>query len=437
MAARTPTDLECRDQWSRWLRSLAGAVALSIGLWHSPILAQDSAAPDYFAGAEEAVPLTDADAASPPPSPAEVLRWKTPQPIVNPYVDRSVVKASITLSAPERNDEESPAPAAQRTARPTTSAGWNKSRISGHQGAARQVRLAAHDPFSDPFADRVAQNEEPTLNQPMQPSAAEGAPARSPATDSLPAPMPMPPTPEGDDARTYRPAMCEAWEANCQEFKDWLRADRITAISLNIAPLYSISPVEGEDRNEYRKRDLQVAPSRTWRSKTGELLATGRLDNVEYGRVVIVDDSGKEIARPPIKELGKDEICFVTFHWQVPYHCYADPELVPRNWVASTFTYQASGLCHKPLYFEEVQLERYGHTAGPIKQPILSTAHFFANIAVLPYKMGINPPMECQYALGYYRPGSCAPWHIPPIPFSVRGALTEAGVWIGGIYVIP
>jgi hypothetical protein len=110
---------------------------------------------------------------------------------------------------------------------------------------------------------------------------------------------------------------------------------------------------------------------------------------------------------------------------------------VPRNWVASTFTYQASGLCHKPLYFEEVQLERYGHTAGPIKQPLLSGAHFFLNIAVLPYKMGINPPCECQYALGYYRPGSCAPWHIPPVPISVRGALAEAGAWVGGIYIIP
>jgi hypothetical protein len=105
--------------------------------------------------------------------------------------------------------------------------------------------------------------------------------------------------------------------------------------------------------------------------------------------------------------------------------------------VASTFTYQASGLCHKPLYFEEVQLERYGHTAGPIKQPLLSGAHFFLNIAVLPYKMGINPPCECQYALGYYRPGSCAPWHIPPVPISVRGALAEAGAWVGGIYIIP
>ena len=98
---------------------------------------------------------------------------------------------------------------------------------------------------------------------------------------------------------------------------------------------------------------------------------------------------------------------------------------------------KATGVCHKPLYFEEVQLERYGHTAGPIKQPIISGAHFFLNIAVLPYKMAINPPRECQYPLGYYRPGDCAPWHIPPIPLSLRGAAAETGAWVGGIFIIP
>ena len=100
-------------------------------------------------------------------------------------------------------------------------------------------------------------------------------------------------------------------------------------------------------------------------------------------------------------------------------------------------TWKASGLCHKPLYFEEVNLERYGQTAGPFAQPVLSTAHFFVNIAVLPYKMGIHPPTECQYALGYYRPGNCAPWIIPPVPISLRGALFQAGAVGAGIALIP
>jgi hypothetical protein len=74
---------------------------------------------------------------------------------------------------------------------------------------------------------------------------------------------------------------------------------------------------------------------------------------------------------------------------------------------------------------------------GPFLDPLHSGAHFFLNVAVLPYKMGINPPLECQYALGYYRPGSCAPWLVPPIPLSFRGGLMEAGAVVGLVYLIP
>ena len=78
-----------------------------------------------------------------------------------------------------------------------------------------------------------------------------------------------------------------------------------------------------------------------------------------------------------------------------------------------------------------------GSTCPEVLQPVASFAHFFGNIAILPYKMGINPPHECQYALGYYRPGSCAPWMLPPVPLSVRGGLAEAGAIIGGAALLP
>ena len=87
--------------------------------------------------------------------------------------------------------------------------------------------------------------------------------------------------------------------------------------------------------------------------------------------------------------------------------------------------------------FDEVQLERYGHSAGPIKQPILSGVHFFGNIFFLPYKMGLNPPTECQYALGYYRPGSCAPWLLPAVPLSARGARWQLAAVIGALAIFP
>ena len=63
----------------------------------------------------------------------------------------------------------------------------------------------------------------------------------------------------------------------------------------------------------------------------------------------------------------------------------------PRCWPQITYTWKGSALCHKPLYFEEEQLERYGHTFG-IAQPVVSGAHFFGTLPVLPYKMGIEMP---------------------------------------------
>ena len=70
-------------------------------------------------------------------------------------------------------------------------------------------------------------------------------------------------------------------------------------------------------------------------------------------------------------------------------------------------------------------------------QPIASGVHFFGTLPILPYKMGLQTPNECVYALGYYRPGSCAPYMIDPLPFTWRAALFEAGAWVGGAAVVP
>ncbi|NIP84951.1 MAG: hypothetical protein GTO03_05095 [Planctomycetales bacterium] len=97
----------------------------------------------------------------------------------------------------------------------------------------------------------------------------------------------------------------------------------------------------------------------------------------------------------------------------------------------------ASGLCHKPLYFEERGLERYGHSTGPYTQPLLSAAHFFGTLPILPYKLGLRTPNECVYTLGHYRPGNCAPYMVPAIPFTLRAGLYQAGATVGAAYLLP
>jgi hypothetical protein len=123
---------------------------------------------------------------------------------------------------------------------------------------------------------------------------------------------------------------------------------------------------------------------------------------------------------------------------ELPHDCpLGNATFQPRVFAPLTYAWTASGLCHKPLYFEDVQLERYGHMAGPWVQPFASAAHFFLTVPILPYKMGLETPNECLYTLGYYRPGNCAPYLFDPLPLSVRGALFEAGAWVGGVFAFP
>jgi hypothetical protein len=110
---------------------------------------------------------------------------------------------------------------------------------------------------------------------------------------------------------------------------------------------------------------------------------------------------------------------------------------IPRDWGCTTYTWKASGACHKPLYFEEPELERYGHNFGCCLQPVVSGAHFLANIALLPYNMGLETPCECVYPVGYYRPGDCAPRMCPAVPLSLRAGLFEAGGVTGACFIVP
>jgi len=120
-----------------------------------------------------------------------------------------------------------------------------------------------------------------------------------------------------------------------------------------------------------------------------------------------------------------------------PCECRLEGETFkPRRFTTTMMTWKAAGNCHKPLYFEDWNLERYGHSHGPL-DPIFSAAHFFVTLPILPYKMGVELPWECIYPLGYYRPGNCAPWTVPAPPISCRGFAMEAATVTGLVFLLP
>ncbi len=278
---------------------------------------------------------------------------------------------------------------------------------------------------------------EGTRSKPL-PSTGTPPPLATPAP-LLDAPAPVPQGQRGDPEyrRIYNDRDCRHEDEKCQAARLALRQNPIQNISLDITASFKPDAETAEEERDAAENQLRRMPARVWHDRQGRVLADGRVIDVRNRRIVVQQEDGST-QTIPLGQLGEDETCFLAAWWQVPTECaLGDEQYTPRLWQPVTFTWKASALCHKPLYFEERQLERYGHTTGPFTEPVLSGAHFFLNVAVLPYKMGMNPPNECQYPLGYYRPGSCAPRLLPPIPISPRGALFQAGAVTGLVFLLP
>ena len=182
---------------------------------------------------------------------------------------------------------------------------------------------------------------------------------------------------------------------------------------------------------------LTQNPLQDWVDRKGQVVARGWFVDYINDSVIIRTESGEDIS-VRYNDLSPGSVKTVNSIWDLPSECPV-PAVgsTQRDWVAQTYTWKASALCHKPLYFEDIQLERYGHSAGPLVQPFRSGAHFFLNIAALPYNVGVYPPTECRYALGYYRPGNCAPFRGYALPLSKRGALTATGFYIAAPVILP
>jgi len=240
------------------------------------------------------------------------------------------------------------------------------------------------------------------------------------------------------DAAPSPPRRLDRSVVDCDSVRLLAKESDITKIRIDSSPSF-VEGYKNKDRSAANTKEgfIASAPIRPWLSYEGQVVAEGKLVDLKLGSVILERADGTRTAYLLHKLSDADQV-YVSEKWGLPVTCSIDDRSFPsRDFVDTTVTWKASGACHKPLYFEDVQLERYGHEWGPVVQPVLSTAHFFGDVVVLPYKMGIHPLNECQYALGYYRPGSCAPWTIGPVPISLRGALLQAKVITGAALILP
>jgi hypothetical protein len=112
-------------------------------------------------------------------------------------------------------------------------------------------------------------------------------------------------------------------------------------------------------------------------------------------------------------------------------------EYQPRMFPDTAVAWEPTNFYHYPLYFEDAALERYGHTYPFVVQPFVSVAKFSGQLLALPYQMTLDPINKPMYALGWYRPGECAPKLKYQIPWNAQAAAVQAGVTTGMIFLIP
>ncbi|GIW98710.1 MAG: hypothetical protein KatS3mg111_2043 [Pirellulaceae bacterium] len=104
---------------------------------------------------------------------------------------------------------------------------------------------------------------------------------------------------------------------------------------------------------------------------------------------------------------------------------YALPDVHSRGAPYFEVRWQPSNICHFPLYYEDVMLERHGHVRWGCCQPLVSGVRFFGTIPMTPYLATIHPPKQGAYVLGHFRPGTAAPALRQRPPWNRRAAIVE------------
>jgi hypothetical protein len=107
----------------------------------------------------------------------------------------------------------------------------------------------------------------------------------------------------------------------------------------------------------------------------------------------------------------------------------------PRPFAEICYCWEASNTFHYPIYFEDVSLERYGHSRHFLIQPFFSASYAAVQFVGLPYQMTIDQVRKKRYTLGWYRPGTYVPHRYHQVPWNTQAALTELGVVTGAYFL--
>lgn len=213
------------------------------------------------------------------------------------------------------------------------------------------------------------------------------------------------------------------------------------ASNLILSPLKSVEPMIKQipilaDPEAFRVKDGST--NRKWFTLQDDQASPSDVvqDTVlNQGQDNAVDDEEfRLLKRLPVSDLNQG-IADNSMQKAVNYPDVPNPNLsfvasadiaptMAENYIPSTKTWYSPNMVHRPLYFEEPNLERYGNGIGRF-QPVKSGVHFFGSMLFLPYKLGTTDPRTCDYSMGHYRPGDCVPAYRHEINLNAKGMIYE------------
>ncbi len=196
-----------------------------------------------------------------------------------------------------------------------------------------------------------------------------------------------------------------------------------------IAQSESVLPEVTQDAN-VQSDPLPSLPDQT--SPSAPASTTG---HIVYDPVRLTDILPYDDYHPNRKTTQEKDALYAELQKRsVPLPVGGNPERYFAHW---NYFWQPTNLFHEPLYFQDVSLERYGHTHGPLLQPFVSTGRFGAQVLALPYQMALDHPHRRVSTLGWFRPGDPAPYLHKRIPFNAKAAALSGAVYTGLIFAFP
>lgn len=189
-----------------------------------------------------------------------------------------------------------------------------------------------------------------------------------------------------------------------------------TALPMQGVPTLMAS--HSSNRHSSGPVQLNQITSRSSHSSTSEpigVLPIARLTRANTSQEIASSFSTGKYTGPmaPAEELFlnldvKDEFQFQNGESLQVQRTSSDQFSSNYTWAPGHYTWASPSFDHRPLYFEQPNLERYGMGSRRCMQPLFSGMHFFGSIALMPYKVLTQHPNERVYSLGNQRPGDRA-----------------------------